>query len=618
MADTVAAVRRKPADRETGRKAPNVSPVRRSHEWAVVGGLALLALILGYVGLRQVYEAKGYSPTELLYRSLQLFVLEGGAVEDEPVPLSLEIARILAPAVAAYAAIRAVIGLFREQLQLLGLRFLLRGHVVVAGLGTKGSRLARAFRSQGQRVVGIEVDGTSATVGAARRHGVHVLVGDAADPAVLGEARASRARYLVVTAANDRRNVDIAVTAAASVGPRRRGALTVFVHLDDLSLWRRLQARILAEPGRPSVRLEFVNVHQAAARTLVERHPPFGADRISGGPVLVVGTGALARSVVVAVARAWRQERTSAERLWVTLAGLDAPDCRTHLVTAHHALEQLCQLEAWRVDPGQLDAELLATRPETASFGAAYVCEDDEAVGLAAALALSDRTDPGGPVVLAVEDETEGVGRALGPYVATGRLELFGVLRSTLTPALLKHGTNEILAQAKHAHYLECERVRGATDGNASYVSWERLDENLKESNRLFADSIGRKLATAGCTIVPVPLADHDVSFTFSEEEVEELARAEHDRWCDDLRREGWRWGRWKDSSRREHPGLVPWSELSEDERDKDREPVRELPRMLTLVGFEIQRMPPAERASLPKPDGREPAREHEPSAPDL
>jgi hypothetical protein len=43
------------------------------------------------------------------------------------------------------------------------------------------------------------------------------------------------------------------------------------------------------------------------------------------------------------------------------------------------------------------------------------------------------------------------------------------------------------------------------------------------------------------------------------------------------------------------HPDLVPWEELSESDRDKDRDVFRGLPGMLALVGYELV-LPPARR----------------------
>ncbi|MEJ7718532.1 MAG: RyR domain-containing protein [Thermoleophilaceae bacterium] len=88
--------------------------------------------------------------------------------------------------------------------------------------------------------------------------------------------------------------------------------------------------------------------------------------------------------------------------------------------------------------------------------------------------------------------------------------------------------------------------------------------------------------------IVPDPLADPATAVAaLSEEEVEEMARLEHGRWCRDLERDGWRRTSGpKDAERRLHPQLVPWPELSEEERGKDRDPMRELPGMLARVGY--------------------------------
>jgi hypothetical protein len=174
------------------------------------------------------------------------------------------------------------------------------------------------------------------------------------------------------------------------------------------------------------------------------------------------------------------------------------------------------------------------------------------------------------------------------------------VLDRTLNADLLARGTNELLARAKHEHYLLCERERGVSpDENPSVVPWHELDESLKESNRLFADSIGAKLEAAGCTVVPAPLADPRApGFAFSDDEIEEFARAEHDRWQRDLLGQGWRFGEVKDAQRKLHPKLVPWNELTEDDRDKDREPVRALPEMLARAGFAIERVGGAGRAA--------------------
>ncbi len=104
---------------------------RESVEPLLLGLGALLALLLGYLGYRQAQAS--YSPTDALFAAMQLFVLEGGLVETRT-PRALEVARFLAPAVLAYAAIRTILALLRDRAARWRFRLFARDHVVVVGL----------------------------------------------------------------------------------------------------------------------------------------------------------------------------------------------------------------------------------------------------------------------------------------------------------------------------------------------------------------------------------------------------------------------------------------------------------------------------------------------------
>jgi len=46
-----------------------------------------------------------------------------------------------------------------------------------------------------------------------------------------------------------------------------------------------------------------------------------------------------------------------------------------------------------------------------------------------------------------------------------------------------------------------------------------------------------------------------------------------------------------KNKEKKEHPCLVPWITLPEEERDKDRNTVMQIPLYLAKAGFQIYRM---------------------------
>jgi hypothetical protein len=271
----------------------------------------------------------------------------------------------------------------------------------------------------------------------------------------------------------------------------------------------------------------------------------------------------------------------------ITLAGEGATARAARLREEHPDLGAIVELHALE---GVEDLD----EPPTAT----YVCLGDEAEALSYALRLRSGISRDAPVVIAVADAESGVARALR---AEGRADegiaAFGVLSEALTKDFDRYSETEVLARAKHEEYVRDEARRGRTNPPLDVRelrSWSDLPDDLKESNRAFADGISGKLRDSGCLLIPAPLVDPaDPGFAFTDEEVEPLAIKEHDRWMQEKLDQGWTYGTVKDEVQRTHPSLVPWEELTEEDKDRDRDPVRDVPRMLAEAGFRIVRDTP-------------------------
>jgi hypothetical protein len=159
-------------------------------------------------------------------------------------------------------------------------------------------------------------------------------------------------------------------------------------------------------------------------------------------------------------------------------------------------------------------------------------------------------------------------------------------------------GTNELLARAIHDEYVRQQRTAGHAPLNEpSLATWDDLPETLRQANRAQADDLGSKLAAIHCHIAP--LTEWDTSpESLSPDEVEQLAVMEHQRWLDERQRNGWTYGPTRDDVAKRHPSLVPWSKLSESEREKNRAAVRAIPALLFRAGFRAVREPPAAAAA--------------------
>lgn len=566
--------------------------VGRWKRWrpAILALVALAAIVLGVIGYGRAYPEAPVSDS--VYRTLQLFTLDGSIPDQSNIVL--ELARYLAPLVIGYAALAAVLALYRDQLNRLWIRQL-RGHVVVAGLGSAGFRVATSFADAGWPVVVVEADANHVAIGGCRDRGIRVLVGDATDHHVLRQAGVGNAVLLVVVCGEDGLNVDIASVARSISAEHPDQILTALVAFSDFELWYVMKAQALVDREEATFRLELVNIDALAADLLLDEQPPFLPEPGGVHHVLIVGEGGVAQSLVMGVLGRWmNDDRPPGQHLRLTMAGPEARRAYEALVERHPGI---VGLRGARVEPWEIDMAATGVLPSApADVTRIYVALPSDTKALAVALNL--REQPGlwseVPIVVAVEDRHAGVGRTVGrDGPALHGIVAFGWLSDTLRPAsLLGHTATETIARLGHQLHCDEQRQRGlSVRDDPSLVPWAELAQALRESNRLWADGIAAKLAGLRCVVAPAPLANPDgQAFTFTEEEVETLAPLEHARWSADMKRMGFTQG---PRDERHHPLIdVKFEALPESNREKDRDHVRSIPWVLTRAGFTVHRLP--------------------------
>lgn len=554
--------------------------------WVLVAGLAFWGLTVG---------KPGSSIWNRLYAIPDFFSF---SITDDTAELDwrIQLARFLGPIAFASTFYAAAATVLRDQIARFRLRFA-KDHVVVAGLGEKGSRLAVSFADAGRRVVAIEPDPANPHRATVSRRGVTVLTGEATDPEVLREAGLPRAADLVVMA-DDATNAEIVAVARRLERDPAEPALRASVHLVDPQISRLLRTRELSA-GTASVRTDFFNVFQRGARLWLADTDPF-APRADRRPphVVILGVGVLGEAVAVAVAQRWaEQAEAGAPPLRLTLVDPDASARFRSLRLRHpalllHTAAEAIDLDADRPvpDAGEAFRELLAEGTVTA----AYVCDDDDTAALSTALFVRHALGVS-PAMVAVRTRSEDGLALLVDDGATSdplhQIQGFALLDRTCTAEAVDGGTNETVARAIHDDYVTRARQLGIT--GSAVAEWDELDRDTQESNRRAADGAVRALALVGCVLTPLYGWD-GAGFAFSEDELEVLARAEHERWSEDRRRAGWTYAAVRDNDRRRHPALVPWDELPEHEKAKNRESSSELPAVLARAGFELIRVAPS------------------------
>lgn len=171
------------------------------------------------------------------------------------------------------------------------------------------------------------------------------------------------------------------------------------------------------------------------------------------------------------------------------------------------------------------------------------------------------------------------------------------------------------LAKAIHSKYLHQVRKENSYHGKDIYMAWlhkgtgtknqnevefDDLPLEIKQSNLDNAYHIPTKLLAAGFGIRPFRKGYRQAVLHLSDEEIETMARVEHIRWCWDKILNGWYYGRVRDDRKKLHPSIVPYEDLSESEKEKDRELVRLIPGLLHDIDYEVYPVNPDKISLLP------------------
>jgi voltage-gated potassium channel Kch len=474
---------------------------RSSRRWSIaLSVVGASVLLLGIWGFARQFAAQRPPVLDLVYWAFQLFGLElreGGG----PMPWQVQVARFAAPLVTGALVLEALRTVTTNVTRAFSVAKLWRfkGHVIICGIGRKALTLALAARHRDPRtpVVVVERDPSVPLLAVCRQAGVFVHVGDATDPDVLRGAGLLRARVLVALTGDDGANIQIAERARGALKRARRSPLRVLVHVVDDELARVIHELELARGPHPeleAIELSPFDIYDSGARVLLHT-PPHPRRRDPAGHIVIVGVGAFGSTLAVQAAQAWvRRPGAPRSRLRITLLDHD-PSRRRALEAQHPELAGSWELRQVEMDTTSGEFHTAAfLRWETAIADVIYVCFDDDARAVAAALSLQPRAHADGiPIVVRRSEET-GLASLLDPQRG---LYDFPLVERTCTPDILEQTLTERMARALHDHQELVARPEDAA------LPWERLAEEQRHAYRDRARHLPARLRRAGYRMVP-------------------------------------------------------------------------------------------------------------------
>lgn len=565
---------------------------------AAIAGLVILSFVLGAIGHSKYNQTHGLGKNfgTIIIESIRLFQFSGGP-DKSPIPLELEVSRWLSPVIAMYVAYKALLLVFREHWEVFLAQFY-KGHVVVCGLGQKGVVLAQHYKSKGYKVIAIDRDKDNPNIKTCRDNGIIPLIGKADEISALIKARINQAELVCISCGTDSMNARVSQAVSANLSPKRTNRLRIKVHIDDPEYWQYIRSQLFSTQVQSKYLLDFFNIHDLAARKLIS---DLSLNVMSNWDpkqtrLQIIGFGKLAQQLALNLGRECSGFGDTRTKLFsLTIIDPEANRKVGGLISKFPRLSD------------GIDFNLMDIDPEEPTFyrDCLSVCKDTTPV-----LLNFDDEDKNLSIGLSLHGMLEGTNRLFIVPVMSGNnlsallcenhlansltfFRVYNMLQEVCSADMIDKGSYEEIARAIHQEYLRREFEKPIDKNNLSraIVPWQNLPNDLKEMNREQAIAIFHKLQLIGCAIVPWYYPSKEL-FKFTDEEIEYLAKVEHQRWCDLKKKQGWEYGPVRDEKRKKHPSIVAWEspEFLETEKEKDRNPIRMIPEYIRMAGFQILR----------------------------
>ena len=582
----------------------------KARKRVIIFGCSLVFIIL--LGTYGFYLIEGSAhPSTLLYRSVQLFNLESGAVEGE-IPLPLELARWLAPATLAGGLIAAASTFFRRSIDQWRARGL-RGHHIICGLGSKGATLAAELLSKGQKVVALDPGSNIVELNRLQKLGLIHLPVKACESTGWDSVGCNKAATFTALTPNDADNLAMALGMQrdkdlADQGRNRLFNLKIFVHVKSV-VFRDLLDRsaFLGASIQSHCHIRTFSDHTNLARVLLQKFPletaGFPDGVVNHSRSLHVILGSLCDQSMAMLVHSARIGHYLGERK--VYFHLVAPTATTWIETlrnAYPSIDQCCAgIEAIEttggIDFGRRVASIIRSQPE--SCFTVIPCFNEAPGNLVDIIGINEEIPAEIPFRMLIPTGFNDLLQHLirQNQVFASRLEWQPDISEYCGEEAVFNGRLDRIARNIHEKWLEeteCQILEAEAKGDRdrsirirnkpTFKSWESCTEEQKDANRAQADHMEVKIRAANLSPKTCTATQWLEWCVGNPESLELLARVEHERWAAHLLLSGWTSGPERSDTGKIHDNLIAYEDLDEPTKEYDRDACRKLANYLSFI----------------------------------
>lgn len=544
--------------------------------------IVAITAVLSWIGFAKLYP-EGNNPEvlpERIFRTVKALSGDpiGSAVENKNLPWELILAKILATIILIAGVFKIIKSVFFEYFTMFKI-VLKNRHTIIVGTNKKGSRILQDLKNcQKETAVTIEQNEDNPNIDKLRNDGHLVVFGDAKDAEILKEAGIKKAKNFICFLNDEQSGLEVAKSIYDLYSKEKiENTLEVFLHLENPRLLEMMQESKILKSKNNSLEFRFFNTNRMIARNFFQKFPWEYQSEIQQNKkfrLLIFGLTKTGEQLILQALRVLHFPKNNVAEIVVIDENIDS---KSKIFNEKYPkINKISELRFREFD-GTFQSVLNEFKPENNIENVLILCFDDDKENLSSALEILNKTPVENFKIFAQNNNSKGMNLLFDTEKQT-RIKFFGNLDYVCKMELITREKQDTLAKAIHNDYLALQKELAESESTAYKTPWEALSEDAKNANRAQADHIIYKLATLGKDLKNLK------NLQISPEETELLAKTEHERWNAHRYTNGWDFGEKRDDLQKLHPSLISWEDLPEGEKQKDRDTVLRLGKILEKV----------------------------------
>jgi|GEM_PF-2294722 len=517
---------------------------------------------------------KGENESSSTYNAIKVFLLHHSFKENTPISCMMEVGRW-------FLVIAFVLLSFKLFLTIIAPKFIgllkikiKKNHIVICGLNKFTMGLIN--KCPDKKIVVITSGNSNQYVESLKQRRIKLIIGNPTDQKILKLANIAKAKRLYAITSDDNKNVDIAYNACELSKKSRKLAypLEALALINDSDLKQILEEsalfkyNCLDDKGKAYFDGMVFNFHESGTKHGIKEQLKLilPLDNTTQHTILIIGIDPNSENVILCLAHCITMNGKTLKFVIVDKSEKAIEKFKHD----YYFLQEFAEFEFIHKDIELLSQNELCSITNIIPLSSIFVCwgsyEENIKISLMLRFAMKNEK----PDIFVFCNYPETISIVLNDpanenlLLRKDNIHTINTFDEAFDYILELEEKLEQIAKLAHEKWNEA---------NENKMDYEKLTEHFKQSNRnQISDYYFKVHIAIGKSLEECLEQNYRLNFTPEQREM--LSNMEHRRWMIEKYLDWWTHGKAREDRFRKHPDLVPWDQLLESAKRKDRDAI--------------------------------------------